>query len=522
MFSMENKKMPSIKQLFLDSWEAFGGSFGNVFVLSLLGSIFGLIVFGITFMGVAGLGFMSVANDVFKTEAEMVTKLQTLLTVDRMTQIGILMALFMFIGLIWSSVLRLAVVAAIGKYKERITLGQCIKAGFIYLIPFSLMSLVASFLVIGSYFLLLIPGILVGLFLQYVGYEIVLGGKKWWGAVKGSAQIMSQNFGEVVLRMIVFYLGVVVLFYLPSYLISMKEGSVPEAAASEALSIMMLLIPVRFLLGLLIGFFSMVFSVVLYKQAKEATNEEINPGLSWIVIVSLVGWVIGAFMINSGVNMSKKFVSSELFKNQVMEVKNEVAGEPEKKSDNQRIEVWKSKMTPEIRTLYEQSQQKFVELRSISQTAKSVNDVKKVNDENIKIIKQALELEKTNPELWNALGDAYTWVSTSGTLEKALESYETAEKLDGDIWKYAYGTANVLQMLGRHDEAILKFQKVIRMEDNYGRAHIALGNSYKAVGVKDLAKQELNRGIEILSVYNNGGEFDVEILNARKSLGELE
>ena len=431
------------------------------------------------------------------------------------------MGLFLLIGIIWSSVLRLAVIAAIGKYKERVSLGQCIKAGFVYLVPFSIMSIVVWFLVFGSYFVLLIPGVLVGLFLQYVGYEIVLGGKKWWSAVKGSVQIMSQNFGEVVLRMIVFYLGVAIVFYLPTYLIGMKAGSAPEAAASDALSIMMLLVPVRFLLGLLIGFFSMVFSVVLYKQAKQATNEEINPGVAWILILALVGWVIGAFVISSGMKMSRQFMASDVVQKQIDEVKKEVENEVTVTTEKERVESWKIKMSPEAKTYYDQSQQKFVELVEVAKNAKTTAEIKKVNDENIKLIKQAIEIDKENPELWNTLGDAYTWVSTSGNLEMALEAYEKAESLDGSIWKYAYGSANVLQMLGRHDAAILKFQKVIRMEDNYGRAHIALGKSYKALGIKDLAKQELNRGIEILSQYNTNGEFDIEILDARKNLGQI-
>ena len=71
--------MPSMKQLFIESWEAFGGSFGNVFLLSLLGSIFGLIVFGGTFMAVAGLGFTTALNETVVTEAEMAAKIQTFL-----------------------------------------------------------------------------------------------------------------------------------------------------------------------------------------------------------------------------------------------------------------------------------------------------------------------------------------------------------------------------------------------------------------------------------------------------------
>ncbi len=55
--------MPTIKELFVESWEAFKGSFGNLFILSLVGSIIGIGALVAIFMGVAGMGFLSVYKD---------------------------------------------------------------------------------------------------------------------------------------------------------------------------------------------------------------------------------------------------------------------------------------------------------------------------------------------------------------------------------------------------------------------------------------------------------------------------
>lgn len=512
--------MPSIKELFVESCEAFKGSFGNVFILSLIGSVFGFMVMGVVFVSVAGMGFFSAITETMSSEMEITQKMQNFFTSERLVQTGIMLGLLFLVATIWGSIVRIAVIAAVGKYKERISLGSALKIGLTTFVPVFIMTFIVSLIVMGSWFALIIPGILVGLYLQYVSYEMIIGGKKWWNAVRGSVQIMSQNFGEVLLRMIVLYLVAGVVFYLPLYLIGMIAGNSIETATTEALSVAMIMSPIRFILTMILGYFSMAYSVTTYLHAKESTREDIAPSVAWMLIVSLLGWVIGVIVINSGMKLGKEFLSNDVVQKQIQEARNEVV-EKELTSETERIEAWKAKMDPQAKVLYEQSQEKFVVLKNVSKTAKNQTEIKKVNDENIKLIKRALEIDKNNAELWNTLGDSYTWLSTDGTLLMALEAYEKAEMLDGNIWNYAYGSANVLQMLGRHDEAIIKYQKVIRMEDNFGRAHIALGVSYKAVGIKDLAKEELQKGIDMLSKYNTDGSYDVEILNARKAIGSL-
>ena len=510
------KKMPSIKELFVESWEAFKGSFGNVFILSLIGSVFGFLVIGVVFLSVAGMGFLTAFGETMSSEVEMAQKLQTFFTLERMTITGILIGLLFLVATIWGSIVRIAIIAAVGGYKEKITLGGAIKVGFTTFVPVFIMSFVASIIVMGSWFALIIPGILVGLYLQYVTYEIVIGQKKWWSALKGSVQIMSQNLGEVLLRMIIFYLGAAILFYLPMYLIGMLAGNSMESATAEAVSVAMIMSPIRFILSMLIGFFSAVYSIVTYKQAKEVTRKEVSPGIAWILIVSIVGWVIGLLLINAGYRL----YMNPFVKEQMAVVEQEIKKEVTEPTEPQRIAKWKEVMSPEVKALIMQSEEKFSQMRVKAQESKP-NEVKRINDENILIIKKALAIQSDNPEIWDALASAYTWISSNGSLEDSLEAARKAEELDPKSWKYVNNTANILQMMGKHDEAIIKYQQVIRMEDNYGRAHISLGISYKAVGVKDLAKQELQKGIDILSKYNEDGKYDLEILNARKEMGEL-
>ena len=508
--------MPTIKELFVESWQAFKGSFGNVFILSLLGSIFGFVVMGVVFASFVGMGFISAMTETMSSDMQAAQKLQTFFTAERLAQTGVVFVLLVLVASIWGSIVRIAVIAAVGKYKEKISLGSALRIGLMTFVPIFIMSFVASIIVMGSWFAFVIPGILIGLYLQYVTYEMIIGEKKWWNALKGSVQIMTQNFGEVLLRMVVLYLLVGVVFYLPMYLIGMIAGNSIETATSEALSVAMIMSPIRFVVTMLLGYFSMAYSVTTYLHAKKSTREDVAPSVAWMLIVSLVGWVIGLFLIKAGYQL----LTSPFIKEQMSVVGEEFKQVELEMSEAERNAKWKDSMSEEVKALYSQSEGKFSQMKMKAKENKP-NEVKKLNDENILIIKQALAIQSDNPELWDALASANTWVSTKGSLVDGLEASQKAEALDSKSWKYANNTAYILQMLGRHDEAIIKYQQVIRMEDNFGRAHIALGVSYKAVGVKDLAKEELQKGIDILSKYNDNGDYDVEILNARKEIGEL-
>ncbi len=56
---MDKTGMAPIKDLFRESWEAFKGSLGNVFLLTILGSIVGIGIMIMVFLGVAGMGFLA-------------------------------------------------------------------------------------------------------------------------------------------------------------------------------------------------------------------------------------------------------------------------------------------------------------------------------------------------------------------------------------------------------------------------------------------------------------------------------
>ena len=83
-------------------------------------------------------------------------------------------------------------------------------------------------------------------------------------------------------------------------------------------------------------------------------------------------------------------------------------------------------MKPETKVLYDASQLLFKQMR---ENGTDPEKVKKLNDENISTLKKALEIEPNNPQLWFDLGNTYTWLSTTGTLQDGLKAYAKAEDL---------------------------------------------------------------------------------------------
>lgn len=175
-------------------------------------------------------------------------------------------------------------------------------------------------------------------------------------------------------------------------------------------------------------------------------------------------------------------------------------------------------MKPEAKALYDTSQNLFKQMR---ESGTDPNKVKQLNDENIATLKKALEIEPNNPQLWVNLGGAYTWISTSGTLQDGLKAYARAEELDPTNAIYIANTADMLWRLGKFDDAILEVQKAIRMDDNYAFAHFVLARSYKGNNLFENAHKEYQKTIDIYTKINTTGQFDDDILQAQKEQAGL-
>lgn len=175
-------------------------------------------------------------------------------------------------------------------------------------------------------------------------------------------------------------------------------------------------------------------------------------------------------------------------------------------------------MKPETKKLYDASQDLFKQMRESNTDPVKV---KQLNDENIATIKKAIELEPENAQLWVNLGSAYTWLSSTGTLQDGLKAYAKAEDLDPNNAIYIANTADMLWRLGKYDDAILEVQKALRISDNYAFAHLILARSYYGNKLYANSNEQYQKAIEIYTKINTTGQYDSDILQAQKEQAAL-
>lgn len=281
---MEDKKTiakwPSVKELFVQTWEALVKSVLNLFLLSLAAisvSAF-LVLLGIGLIFALGLGqkIISLFSDP--------TSLSLAGSSPIMAVILIILVLLLVLAFI-SLAAKAASILIVARYQEEnFNLGTAIRQGFKLVIPLWVTSLLVGLLTLGGFFILILPGLFLAFLFMFSQYEVVLEGKKFFQAAKASMQIAMQNFGAIIGRIslyVLFYFFVMIL--IPG-LISKIDQPAIDAFMSLA----------SFFLNILVGWFGLCYMVVLYQQARKNTDFEKKAGFGWVVAVALLGWVIVA------------------------------------------------------------------------------------------------------------------------------------------------------------------------------------------------------------------------------------
>lgn len=478
--------LPSIGLLFKDSWQTFTKSILNLFILNVLGIIIYLVLGAL-----AVLVFM-----IFGAGSVLLQKgIAGLATMSPSTIIILIGIAAVFGGLFFivGAVLQVASVLIVNAPGE-ISVGTSFKRSFRFVIPLLLTGILTFVLTSGAFFVFFIPAILFYFLLIFVQFEVILNNQRWTGAVKRSVLLISSNFGGIFIRLILLvflYLGYAILVGLIR-----KIG--PETQT--------LLEIISFLVNIFLGWFVLSYSVTLYKQAAVGLENQEGKSILWMWIVAAIGWFL-AIVIGFA---TWKLVSSRALETFQKKLKTYYSGASIQRSVED--------MSPEAKTHYNRSQELFEQIRENQDDAEKVREL---NDENIAEIKKALEIEPNNPKIYYELGNAYTWVSSTGSLEDALAAYQKAEELDPNNVIYINGVGNVLMQMGKYEEAILQFQKTFRLTDKSGFANLSIARAYSHLQIYDLAKEHYQKAIEIFTEQNEDGRFDDEILQARKELSSL-
>ena len=270
---MEKEKklspLPSIKELFKQSFVVFEES---ILKLILVGVAFWVGIFLVTVL--AGIILLVLFGGYFIGKAPIIPPVSLMV-------IGVIIVfLYLIACFIIALTTAIAPILIVGKSKEGISFGQAIKKSFSYIIPFYVTNIIVALVCFGGFFVFILPAIAFSFLFIFVGYEVVLNDKRFFGAIRRSVLVVSRRFGQIFVRVFIFFIAYLFLVgVIPSLLGSSESGNVFA-------TIFIVLI------NFVVGYFSLCYYVTLYKQARVGLEEEKAGSYWWIWVVAVLGWMI--------------------------------------------------------------------------------------------------------------------------------------------------------------------------------------------------------------------------------------
>lgn len=139
-----------------------------------------------------------------------------------------------------------------------------------------IVNVIIWFLAVGGSMVFVVPGMIIAFLLSFANWEIVVGGTGVRQSLSNSVAIVTQNFSKLAMRWLV-AVGIWVISILTVGLISLI---IPPA---------ILVTPV---LLTAITWYLLVYWTKVYLQAKNVTNFDKPQSMSWMYLISGVGWIL--------------------------------------------------------------------------------------------------------------------------------------------------------------------------------------------------------------------------------------
>lgn len=264
--------LPAIGQLFNSAWDVFKNNLLKIFLLNIVGLVAGAIVGLVFFVGIllAGLPAVFSGASQFSVASAL---------------IGLLVIVVAFVGfIIVTTAISIGNILIVGENNPQKSLKETIHQSIALILPLIAVNFIVLFLTLGGLFLFVIPGIVIAILLSFASYEVILDNKRSIAALKSSVSIISKNFGAIFIRVLILW-GIT---WAVSILISSLSGS------SDNPNLVISLF--GFVINILIGWFGLAYMVTLYKQAKGITPSTEDGNMTWMWIVSTIGWIIGVLI----------------------------------------------------------------------------------------------------------------------------------------------------------------------------------------------------------------------------------
>lgn len=302
----KSSSLPPIKELFSQSWNTFVASILPLFLFSI---VLIVITLGFFVFSAGIILFLTSATGLFQLFSHMGIAAFAVMTLPLYLLSGVCLLVIIAGMIIISSLANIVTVQIVASYPKKISIGNTIKSGLGLVMPLFVTGLLAGIINFGGLFFFFLPAIVFSFFFMFVSYEVILEKKKLLSAIRRSVFIVSKSFGEILVRIFAFILlYILVVVFIPNFVMRIEPHT----------GIIITLLSV--VTNTLMGWLGLCFFVTLYKQAKDGLGNGKEVSLLWIGIVSLLGWVIFAVLIYSGI----KFLSSDAAKALLNNIGNEM------------------------------------------------------------------------------------------------------------------------------------------------------------------------------------------------------
>ena len=294
-------ELPPIKQLFSDSWKTFTLSLLNLFILSLVsivGNVSALLIFGLLLV-ILGLGSGLIKN--FIQQPSALSNLSPAILVF----VIVLAVVFGILFMLMNYVFRIATVVAVARSEDHLSVKENIKFSLRRVFPLVMTDFIILFFVIGGSALFVFPALIFYFFFLFVNYEVILNNQSYLKALKRSVLLVSKRLGEILIRILIL-VGITILLtiLIPNLLRKIDPDTYILIALWSVL------------LNVLLGWFSLAFTLQLYKQSQAGLENEKPPSLSIFWIVTLLGWVIAILLTLIGVKAVTSPSAQKFFQEQ--------------------------------------------------------------------------------------------------------------------------------------------------------------------------------------------------------------
>lgn len=257
--------------------------------------------------------------------------------------VGLLALIAVFV---FSSVLNTAMVVAVAEAEQKPSIGSLLNRGFKLFVPVFLTSLLIFFFVYGGMILLIIPGIVISILASLSIYEVIFTEHRYLDAIKNSVKIVSQNLGILITRSLVLGLLVAILAVLESILQELAGGDGSRGAALVGL--------VTAPIEMVITWFSLCYYYSVYTEVRRNTNFEKSTSIVWIWVVSILGWILSAFVIVA-VLSSRSFIDAyNIFNNSDSSFQQIMRGEFDENDVDQVLEEYGQEISDEEKQTFRQ------------------------------------------------------------------------------------------------------------------------------------------------------------------------